>query len=60
MFKKLQRIYKANQCSDMMDVELAMKSVFQLIDEYGAKHKLLIRLASLQRKKEQLILKAFN
>lgn len=60
MFKKLQRIYKANQCSDMMDVELAMKSVFQLIDEYGLRYKLLIRLASLQRKKEQLILKAFK
>lgn len=60
MFKKLQRIYKANQCSDLMDVELAMKSVFQLIDEYGLRYKLLIRLASLQRKKEQLILKAFN
>ena len=56
MLKQLQRIYKANECSDLQDVENAMRSVFQLINEYGAKYKLLIRLASLQRRKEKLIL----
>lgn len=56
MLKRLQRIYKANECSDLTDVENAMQSVFELIEKYGAKYKLLIRLASLQRRKEKLIL----
>jgi hypothetical protein len=56
MLKRLQRIYKAHECSDIQDIENAMRSVFELIEQYGAKYKLLIRLGSLQRRKEKLIL----
>ncbi|AYQ31954.1 hypothetical protein DTQ70_07115 [Runella sp. SP2] len=56
MLKQLQRVYKANECLDLQDVQNAMKSVFDLINEFGPKYKLLIRLASLERRKQKLIL----
>lgn len=57
MKTRLQRIYKANQCTDLFDVENAMKQVFELLEQYPMKYALLIRLASLARRKEKILSK---
>lgn len=58
MKKQLQRIYKANQCVDLFDVDNAINQVLELLKDYPMKHALLIRLGSLANRKEKILIKS--
>lgn len=51
---ELAKIYKANQCTDLNDVEIAISEVMTLIKKYGQKPALNSRWSSLLKRKEKL------
>jgi len=54
MKTKLQKIYKASQCSDISDCDIAINQVKELAHIYGWSTALRNRYASLEKKRVQL------
>jgi len=52
--EKMSRIYKANQCTDMNDVHIALNDCEQLRKQYGYKPSIVNRIVSLQKKQNKL------
>jgi hypothetical protein len=55
MKTKLQNIYKANQCSDINDVQIAIEQVKELAHTYGWTPALRNRYVSLEKKRIKLM-----
>lgn len=47
---RLKRIYKANQCTDFNDCDIAIKELYEIKNTYGYTKSLIRRMASLRKR----------